>query len=76
MGGKHVFDRDEREIREMFMVDGVEFVLRNQLHQMRELHRDGSLGLKQNFQTFDKIVQIGNMREHVIAHDQIRLGSF
>src|SRR5262249_29388918 len=75
MGSKNFFDSGERQIRKMLVVNGIEFVLRNQLHQMGELHRDSSFGLEEDFHAADEIVQIGNMGEDVISHDQIRLDS-
>src|SRR6266852_1456399 len=43
---EYLLDAKEREIREMFVIYGVELILFHQLHQMRKLHRDDAPGLE------------------------------
>ena len=55
------------------MVNGIELLFLHQSQQMGEFHRDDTTGLKQYFHTRNKIVQVRNMREDIIADQQIRL---
>ena len=53
------------------MVDGVELVVRHQPQQVRELHRDHAVGLRAGSSARDEVVQVGHVREHVVAEQQV-----
>ena len=55
------------------MVDGVELVLRDQALQMRELERDDTLRLEQALHAGDEVVEVGHLRQHVVADDEVGL---
>ena len=55
------------------MVDGVELVLLDQADQMREFERDDTLRLQEDLHAGDEVVEIRNLRQHVVADDQIGL---
>ena len=57
----------------MLVVDGVELVLVDQPLEMRELERDHALGLQQTRDAGDEVVEVGNLRQHVVADDEIGL---
>jgi hypothetical protein len=58
----------------VFVVDGVELVLLDELLQVRELDRDDALGPEQRGDARDKAVQIGHLGEDVVADDQVGHG--
>ncbi len=55
----------------MLVVDGVELVVLDQPQQVGKLQSQNTVGLQQNLQPFDEIVQVRNLRQHVVAEDQI-----
>ena len=69
---KNLRNRQERQVREMFVINGVKLCVLDELHQMRELQRDRSSGFQHGFQSTRKVVDVGNMRKHIVANDQIR----
>jgi len=75
VGGEDALQADQREVAEVLVVDGVELVAFDQALQMRELERHGSRRLKQRADPGDERVQIRNLREHVVAQDEIGLAA-
>src|SRR5262249_16963020 len=65
--------RREREIRKVLVIDGVELILVHQLEQMRKLHRDDAARSQQTAHPGDEIVDVGNVREDVVAEQKVRL---
>src|SRR5688572_7684823 len=61
----------EREVREMLMVNRVKLILIHQAHQMWKLQGDHALAFKQDLKAFDKIIECRNMRQNIVADDQI-----
>jgi len=55
----------------VLVVDRVPLVLVDQPHQVRELHRDHAAGLQQRPHAGDEVVQVGDVREHVVAEQQV-----
>jgi hypothetical protein len=53
------------------MIDGIELILAYQLEEMRKLHGYHATGLQQDLHPGHKIVQIGHVRENVIADQKI-----
>ena len=70
---KNSLHRRQGEVVEMFMVDGVKLGILNQMHQMRELHSDGSLRLQYHSQSRYKAVDVRDVGQHVVADDQVVL---
>ena len=66
--GRH---REEREVREVLVVDGVELVVPHQLEEVRELHGDDAVGGEQRGHAADEVVEVGHVREHVVAQQQV-----
>ena len=66
-------DRDKRKIREMLMIDRVKLVLLDQALNMRKLERDHTVRGKQVRHPCSEVVEIGNLRQHVVADDEIGL---
>src|SRR5258708_9367657 len=61
----------ERKVRKMLMVNRVDLALGAQTHQMREFNRDNASVVQQYLQSFDEIVQVGNVGQDVVANDEI-----
>ena len=64
-------DGDEREVREMLVIDGVELVLSDQPLEVRELQGDHALRLEQARHPAHEVVEVGHLRQHVVADDEI-----
>src|SRR6266403_2463522 len=73
MCSKDRFGCEKREIGEVFVIDGVELIFFHEPLKVRELHGDYAMRFEQNFHSRNKIVQIGDLREYVVAKEQIRL---
>ena len=71
-GENRVYGR-EGEIREVFVIDGIELIVRDQLHEMRELDRDHAARSQRDLQSSDEVVEVRHLREHVVAEEQVRL---
>src|SRR5204862_6853842 len=59
--------------RQMIVVYGVELVDFDQARQVWECDRDHTLWLEQQLQACDEAVEIRNLRQHIIAHQQVGL---
>src|ERR1700691_532332 len=68
---EHALDYEQRKIREMLMVDRVELPFRDEVKKVGEFDCDGAAGFEQELDPGDEAVEVGNMRQHVIGHDQI-----
>src|SRR6266404_8082339 len=73
MRSKDLFGCEKGEIGEVFMVNGVKLIFFHQPLKMRELHGDYPMRFQQDLHSCNKIVQFGDLREHVVAKEQIRL---
>jgi hypothetical protein len=72
LGGEDAFGRREREVREVLVVDRVEEVRLDELHQVRELDRRRSLLREEGLHARDEVVQVRRLGEHVVGDDQVR----
>ena len=72
MGAKDLGGRPEREVREVLVVDRVVLEPVEQAEQMREFERRGSVFAEEDLDARDEVVQIGNLRQDVVADDQAR----
>ena len=66
-------DCHERKIREVLMIDRVELVFIDQALDMRELECDHPVRGKQVRHACREVVKIGNLRQHIVADDEIGL---
>src|SRR5882762_7608024 len=64
------------KIREMFVIDGVEFIVFDQAGQVRKLQRENSVGFQQQLEAFDEIIDVRHLRQHIVADNQVRRFSF
>src|SRR5271154_818078 len=69
MGCEDLFSCRERKIGEVLVINGVELVLLYQAQEVGEFHGDKAVGLKQEFHAGNEVVDIRNLREHVIAEE-------
>ncbi len=75
MAVRHIPDRQQREIREMLVIDCVELVLLDQIGEMRKLQRNHAFRLQQQMQTTHKVIEIRNLRQNVVADQEVGLAS-
>src|SRR5438270_2842050 len=71
MGFKKAAYGDERKVGEMFVIDRVELILLNETEQVRKLHCNDAVRFDSNAQPFDKVIERGNVRQNVIAEEEI-----
>src|SRR5215813_4036255 len=71
MDGKNLLYRNKRKIGEVFVINCIKLVLLHEAHKVREFHCYDSLRFQNYFQAFDKVVQGGDMSQHVIAYEEI-----
>src|SRR6185503_16379025 len=55
----------------MLVVNRVELIALDQPEQMRKLHRDHTASVEQLLHSRHKVIQRGNMRQHVVADQQV-----
>ena len=53
------------------MINGVELVVLDELHQVRDLHRDRAVRRQQLFHSGHKVVEIGDVSQNVVADQEI-----
>ncbi len=73
---RQAIDRDEREVREMLMIDGVELVLVDQPLEMRKLERDHAVRRQQMRHAGGEVVEVRHLRQHIVADDEVGLLAF
>src|SRR6266487_2561958 len=64
--------REQREVREMLVVDGVELVAGEQARQVRELDAGHPAGGQQHPHPRHEVVEIGHLGEDVVGDQQVR----
>src|SRR6185503_18408608 len=69
--GKHRAHRREREVRKVLVIDRVELVELHELHEVRKFERKEAVGGEQLRNAGYEVVQVRNVREHVVAEDQV-----
>ena len=57
----------------MLVVNRIELVLLHESIQMRKLHRDRAALAEQYLHARHEIIEIRNVREHIVAEQQVRL---
>src|SRR2546430_15107473 len=73
MPSKDLSGSEKGEIGEVFMVNCVELILFHQPLKVGKFHGDYAVRLQQDLHSRNKIVQIGHLRELVVAKEQICL---
>src|SRR6185436_996636 len=63
---EHVLHDQQRQIREVFVINRVELSMANLLHEVRKLERDHTVRLQQDFHACDKGKQIRYMSQNVV----------
>ena len=58
------------------MINRVKLIFQHQLDEMRKLHRDDTVSTQKDFHAFDKVVDVRNMGQNVVAQQKIGLDSF
>src|SRR5690606_7703672 len=66
-----LLDGKEGKVAEVLVIDRIELIEPHQLIQMRELHRNHAVRREQDTQPLDEVVQIGHVREHIVAYHQV-----
>src|ERR1700724_536339 len=69
-------DRNQREVRKMLVIDGVELVLVDELLEMRKFERDHALRHQQMRHAGDKVVEVWHLCQHVVADDEVSVLAF
>ena len=71
MPSENALHDTEGEIREVLVVNGVELTAGDKFFQGRELKRDNPFRLQDDRKASDKIVDIRNVSQDVVGHDEI-----
>jgi hypothetical protein len=69
--GEDLLDRREAQVGVVLVVDRVELVALYEAHQVRELQGEDAAGREQGLHPGHEVVEIGDVREHVVADQQI-----
>ncbi len=72
---RHVPDRQQREIREMLVIDRIELVLLDQVGQMRKFQRDHAFRLQKQLQAAHKVIEVRDLRQNIVTDQEIGLAS-
>ena len=67
MVGKYLLHREEREIREVFVIYRVELIVLDQPQEVWELKGDDARRLEGNFKAADKVINVRDVSENVAA---------
>ena len=71
MASRHAFDRHERKVRKVLMVDGIELVFLDQPLKMGKLECNHAIRRQQDLHTRNKIVEVRDLRQHIVADDEV-----
>src|ERR1039458_2181257 len=73
----HDLDRaDQGEIGEVLVVNRVELIEFNQTKQVRKLKCEDAFRLQQYLQAFHKVVEVGHLRQDVVAENEVGSAAF
>src|SRR5690606_38836129 len=70
------FHRAKREIREVFVIDGIELISFYQPQEVGEFHSDYTVGLQEHLHTAYQVIDIRNVGQHVVTDQQVGLAVF
>ncbi len=68
--------RQHGEVRKVFVINRVKLVELDQLQQVRKFQRENAVGLQQDLQSFDKVIQVWDLCQYVIAQNQVGTSAF
>src|ERR1700722_15038902 len=60
----------------MLVINCVKFISLDQTEEMREFQSENSICVQENLQSLDKIIQVRNLRQHVVSEHQVRSAAF
>src|SRR5271155_4377155 len=72
MSRENLLRSNQRKIRKMLMVDGIKLIFLHQAQQVRKFQSNYSPLSQQNLHAGHKTIDVGHLREHVVAEQQIR----
>src|SRR5690606_1439392 len=70
---EYLLHSGEREIGEVFVVDGVKLVPLHQPQQMGEFHRYDSIRFKKYLHPANEVVDIRNVGKYIVADEEVGL---
>src|SRR6185436_18013248 len=71
MSQKRRLGRPQREVREMLVINGIELAVADQPGKMGKFDGDCAGPRQEKLKTSDEIVQVGDVSQDVIRHDQV-----
>src|SRR5580698_1898641 len=71
MPARETVHRHQRKVREVLMVNRVELIFLDKPLEMREFECDHPLRRQQLRHSRSEVVEIGDLRQHVVADDEI-----
>ena len=71
MSRKHAIGGEEGEIGKVLVINRIPLPALNESHKVGKLHRQDAIRSEQHLYTGDKIVQVWDVREHIVADQQI-----
>ena len=74
--GKHRYQRGERKVIDVFVIDGIELSPLDQINGVRELQDEPPTGLQNFAKTGDEIVNLRHVGKDIVAKNQICLATF
>src|SRR5450631_1592634 len=72
---ENFFRADQREVGEVLVVNRIELIEFDEPKQMWKLQRQHALGLEQNFETLNEIVQVRNLGKNIVSQHQVGCSS-
>src|SRR5215469_8190962 len=76
ISSKNPFRGEEREVRKMLVVDGVELVALHQPQKVGKLQGEDALRLQCNFHSGHEVAQVRHLGEYIVANQQVRASLF
>src|SRR5215472_14881907 len=71
VSGENLFNRNQREVGKVLVVDGIVLVLLHEAHEMRELQSRDSPRLQKDANAANEVIQVGDLGQNVVADDQV-----
>ena len=76
ISGSETGQSDEREIREVLVVDRIELVFRDEPLEVRNLDRYNALRSQEVGHARDEVVELRHLRQNIVGDDQIGVAMF
>ena len=71
MTGEQRLKRGHREIEHVFVIDGVEFGMFDEIDGIRKFEDDAAFGLEQGFKAGDEVIGVWGMGKDIVAEDEV-----